>query len=738
MAVNELVYKGVTYTALRSASGILSESLPLSALPVDTLRVVVVDEAFEHTEDLLGYSYGDVVLYYHDGALVGKFYLENIIRTGRIDWSFSCISPIGLLLTDYHYGNVYTGETASEVLADIIKGIIPYTLDTTLGKSQIYGWLPKATRRDNLRNLLFAIGARAVKDANGDTLFIPYSDNPPYAIDGSKFYLSNNSVEAGTPATQAMLTEHAYFILPNDEEVTLFNGEAIAEDIVTPKGDPMSGIIVTFEQPMHDLSVTGGTILESGVNYAVLAGSSYVQLTGKKYTHTERIVSKTITTQGVKNVVSSNDCHLINFMNSDSVAERLISFYGYSKRVTADMIISGEKPGDKVTFVDPYGEEDEGYIESLNLSMSKELKATVSIVSGFIPPHEGGLFTREAILTGSGEFTIPDGVRIIRFVLFSGAQGGKAGKAGTAAGAGKTHSYSHTSWISGKVTSRGEVKLWSDGGKGGPGGEGGLAPLIFEGRMTVKAGQKITYSCGVGGTGAIFNAASPDTPGADGTETTFGDQSSNSGSRPSVAGWVDILTGEIYARPGPAGLPGGDAAKFPPDYTIPDNSSDLNEVLKFVESTAATDEDGGVWPGGVTRVKEGTTDVAWWKTYATNPAGNAGSFGGYTPGVGGAAGAVAPADVKGSQSVSNTRVSAYAANGQKGGTPTLTPKKPGLTMGGRGGYGGGGGGVPGWAAYETNPSEFTGSASASAGSAGPGGDGGPGGPGGDGMIIVYY
>ena len=81
---------------------------------------------------------------------------------------------------------------------------------------------------------------------------------------------------------------------------------------------------------------------------------------------------------------------------------------------------------------------------------------------------------------------------------------------------------------------------------------------------------------------------------------------------------------------------------------------------------------------------------------------------------------------------------ANAANGLQGATPTLTPKKPGLTIGGRGGYGGGGGSCPSWAGAGKDPRSYTGSITTDGGEPGAGGLGGPGGPGGDGCIILYY
>ena len=250
--------------------------------------------------------------------------------------------------------------------------------------------------------------------------------------------------------------------------------------------------------------------------------------------------------------------------------------------------------------------------------------------------------------------------------------------------------------------------------------------------MAVKHGQPIHFNCGIGGHGAEYNAESA-TEGEEGGPTTFGTLTTDSGSYPSETGWLDVVSGEIFASTGLDGLPGGDGAGAPDDYTIPDNSSNLNEILKYKPATGAVDEDGVEWPGGPTKEKDGQENVVYWQQY--DSLSYNGAWAGYALGPGGAAGVVLEeSTVRGT----NNYAKAFAADGLPGATPTLTPKKAALTIGGRGGYGGGGGSCPSWAGAEKDPTGSSVTLGTTEGAPGVGGNGGPGGPGGDGCILLFY
>lgn len=752
MAVNEMVYNGKVFTKIRKGGAKCnkSESLSLSSLPVDTLTVTVVDERhwdfpLANSDDQLlyvsegypivaklsderldDYQYGSVVMYYHDGNLVGKFYLEEILQVGKWDWKFSCVSDMGLLVSSYHYGGLYNGAKAKDVIADIIGNIIPYTLDSSLQEAELYGWLPKSTRRNNLRDVLFAIGAQVVRDVNGDAVFQPYEAEPQsYEIVPGKFYKTGGSVNNGTPATQAILTEHAYSARDTDETEVLFDGEVVGEDIVTPKGAKVNGIIVVFDEPHYDLVVSGATLFESGVNYAVLGSAAYGSLTGKKYTHTQRTLTRDGKATGTPNVVQSSKCALVNIRNSPSVADRLIAFYGYATKVTTDLVLTTQKPGDFVTFTDPYGIRRKGYIQSLEITMSKVMKARATIICGFIPPVDVPMYLHHEFFFANTTWTVPEGVTSVRVVCIGGGPGGPSGVEGEPNNpTGQTHNWGphRTSGSSYYYNTYGTDVAPTAGGAGGKGSPGADGGKVYSTTIEVTPGQKFQITIGQGGAGGV-NAGAGSVAGSPGGATTFGNLSSESGDVV-PNGYFEEVTGQTYAGKGNTGIDGGAGVTGKGRLQTSSFWGDQEMVFEYEIPP-------GVVYNGVTYVpgqKQGT------ETYSSSESGSASQNGGevtigYAWGLGGGA----AAGVNGPNSTNR--------KGATGAKPITPPAQTKAGYGGHGGHGGGGaGGNGGMSASrrirsDKTPQSTPGGSQSSQQSGGLGGDGGDGAPG---ACFIYY
>lgn len=719
---NSLTYGKKTYNddakgtdTLVSVSAFVGDSLPSASLPIDTLvskvmdydlhpRILIADGLPAVADGNLAVAqkessgidtrskYGDVVRYYRDDSLFGKFYLaEKIKRTGKYEYSMSCVSAIGLLLTEYHYGGIYNGETAAEVIADVVGGTIYYSIDTSLAAVPIYGWLKKATRRDNLRDVLFAIGAQIRKNTVGELNIIPMTAGETYEITSDEFYMGG-SVTGGNPATGVKVTEHSFIKLPDDETVALYEGETVAEELATPKGKRVTGVLVDFAEPMHDLTIENAEILESGANYAVLSSSANAVLKGQKYTHTQRVISRTSNTGGSPNVLVSSECCLVNQLNAELVADRLMAYYGYGKTVEADIVVDNQRPGDAVTFTDPFGAATTGFIADMDLTMSAILKARVSIVSGFVPTASGNYYNNVMVITESGSVTIPAECKgKARVVLIGGGDGGEAGESGEDGDSGTTYA---------SITAAGTGGVFAgDPGNGGKGGKGGAGGKILVATMSVKAGQTLSAIIGQGGAGAIYGGL----PGA-GTASKFGTLSSDDGA--SANGYVPINGETTYALSGDDGQAGGRGQEAGDTY----DGGDRPEITY----------DGDTWTAGA----HGAYATAQVTTPSSTVAvGVGGRGGGAAIGVNGSKGA------DGWASTSGGTGSAIGGAGAAGATPTITPDDavvPGA--GGHGGHGGGGGGGGGTAI----------AADAVAGKGGTGGKGGAGGKGANGIILIYY
>ena len=738
----KITYKNWMFDSSRTekAAPTQEQSLSCESISADTLTVVVRCD----DPSIMAFQKNDAIRFWENDsdASMQTYYLRSIERTGATAYKIVAWSVVGLLATIPHKGGIYTGQTVSEVISDIC-GSVPVVVKSVFANIKLYGWLPYCqpktngegkSARDNLAQVLFAIGAYLTTDLNGVLHIDSLWDGTASVIQSSRMYLSGGKVGYSDPISAVTVTEHQY--VAGTEVKELFSGTA------------QNGDIITFSEPMHSLSATGFTILESGANYAKISAGSGA-LTGKAYIHNTRLITQPVTAGAVENVKSVTDATLISLVNSYAVAKRLADYYRCRETITNDIVSGHEKPGHVVSVYHPYDKKMvSACIQSLDTTMSATLKSSMEALVGFKPaqPESAEYFDERVVLTGSGEWQVPENVTAITAVLIGGAQGGHCGHGGNPAQL-KTDNRSET--ILGSLTQHTTTK-WAIGGKGGEGGYPGAGGKILQSTLDVTPGQKISFTCGVGGFGAAFDASNrantTDTPGALGTNTTFGLLSSSTGTS-SDAGYLDPVTGEVFAPTGERGIAGGDGAGMQEEVTD-------DNLLMPTSSGSVTDEDGNVWAGGATQLDD--------RGQIKATAGDEQSFTGdlaegyvgggvsYNCGSGAAAGANGnPGNAAGSFRLvavpsrgmpkTSITVTASGSASVNGADATLVPKKPTVYgKGGRGGYGGGGDGATGISQTYYGGSKsgtlnnYPGSVRTT------GSNGAQGGPGGDGCIILYY
>ena len=705
--MNQIIYSKWVFEDddIRSAQIYRATSLIADSLEPNTLNATVRCS----DSSILEFEQDTRLTYVHSTDLPAYFYIQDITRTGPDEYAISAMSAIGRLIHgEQHYGGIYTGQTVGQVIPEIC-GPVPCVIKTNLQDVQIYGWLPIASRRDNLAQILFAVGAWIRDDLDGvlhiERLWDGYTAN----ITQAQIY-QGPSMSYGAKVTQVVVTEHQY--VQGGEEVTLFEGQS------------QQGDIITFSEPAYNLRASGFSILESNANYAkITAGNG--TLIGSAYIHNTRQVSADVSQAAEPNVVTVSDATLVSLVNSSDVAQRLAQYYACLATFDGDILPGQQLDGNVVGIYDPFDRQMvQACLKSLDIKISGTLKATVSALVGFKPPQvdDSQTLDERIVLTGSGTYQIPAGTTLIRYVLISGAQGGHCGQKGGDVGTSPSVSWSDPTW--------GDQYRGcglADGGVGGEGGAPGAGARILEGTLDISDIASIPYSCGLGGLGAAYDPDDPD--GSAGSDTELG-AATTAGAQAPEDGYTDPITGEKYGGIGDQGIPGGKGAGKAAEVTTVDDET----VQLFDPAESVTDEDGNTWSGGLTETEADAPDRV-----AMEMRENDGARIWYSRGLG--AGAAAGANGSGpgpeaSVSVRSSSIVATAASGLDGATPALTPKKPAqYGKGGRGGYGGGGASSGGLAIGSTDSSDYT--VSITAGTGGLGGNGGPGGPGGDGCIILY-
>lgn len=692
---HSIVYESWTFPADKIKEGnlYLATSLLASSLEVNSfVPVVECDDPA-----ILDFQRNAKLLYYAEPGRPMVFRVQNIKRVGPKLYEITATSTLGLLTEGQHMGGIYTGQEAEEVILDIC-GTVPVEIKNNLKKIKLYGWLPIAAPRDNLAQVLFAIGAALKTDLDGvlrvETLWDGISGQVPQ----DNMYTDAN-VDYSARITQVIVTEHQY--IPWTEEKQLFEGTAQAGDVIT------------FDEPMHDLAAEGFTILASGANWAkVSAGSG--TLTGKTYIHNTRQVSKAVQEAGTPNVKTVENATLVSLANSSAVAQRLADYYRCRELIDAPVVYRGESPGDRLATWHPFDKTGvDACLESADITLSNTLKAQEKLLVGYVPPQAGDVeyFDTTEEITEDGEWEVPDGVTEITAVCIGGGWGGYSGYPGD------KMSYPPPDYKN--VGSEKYVGYNAGyGAEGGLGGAPGSGGRILVGNLNVQPHQKFQAHIGVGGKGG-GQSSSGSNVGIEGSPTTFGSFTSADGS-PNPSGYTDILTGKVYALQGElSGIAGGKGS-----------GGDPNSSTGYLKGTSITDRQGNVWSAGnITSSSENAVLDTGGRVYAAQ----AGRGCGGGPAVGsngrdGQKGTVSGSDQYGVPSI--------AIGGASGNGADAVKAEPQLKQGGFGGHGGHGGGGEGGTGLAViwNPVSID-KFSVNRGRPGYGGEGGDGGKG---IILLHY
>lgn len=665
---NKIVYGQWTFSDddIHNGNVYVTISLMSDALEANTFTATV--ECSD--KSILDFERNSPLTYFSLGKQIGVFYVQSITREGPTTYTISATSAIGFLIEGLHYGGIYTGQTVAEVLPSIC-GTVPYVVKTNLRETALYGWLPVASPRDNLSQVLFAIGAVIKTDLDGVLHIEGLWDGISGTFGQDRMYMGP-SVDYESKVTQVVVTEHQY--IEGGEETNLFEGTA------------QDGDIITFDEPMHNLQATGITILESGANYAKVSSGSGT-LTGTAYVHNTRQVTEDVLQANEPNVKTVTEATLVSLVNSRAVAQRIANYYKSYQTINADAVYQGEAPGDLLSTWHPYDQEAvSACLESADISMSNTLKASEELLIGFVPPQiqEEEILENRVVLTGQGVWEIPSGVTNFVAVLIGGGANGQEGSDGTVGTVYRSQSdygsQNGTLQPGSSISTSASANASSGtAGEGGDGGQGGSGGKILRVEVNVSGQTSISYNCGVaveyGGT----------------SETVFGEYTSANGST-SELGYTDPITGELFATPGNAGRKGGNGGSPGEDGEDAGSASGgqavtggtINDSDSASRTTGTANDDGTV------------TNI--WLTYSVNATFRIGNGGGGGAGGNGENGGSAVFDRAPTCSVNNRGMASaygYSIAGGDGGNGGNGEDGKNYGCGGDGGHGGGGAGACG-------------------------------------------
>lgn len=374
--------------SISNIEGELSCSIVNENLAFDTFTPIV-KYIKTGSSDLESVPYGTPVLYYIDTRMIGRFYIKNIERTSKFLYRLNCVSGVGLLSRMKHYGGLYlTGNRYKDILKEILRkdpkdsnseSVFKYSVDESIENIRINGYLPYASKRDNLYQFLLATNTNIITDLNCDYVFTSFRGGQTSEQIQTNNIYDAGSVKYGSSPSKITITKHAYRMKTTQEEETIFDN---SDDIL-----PLADKLIEFGSAPIDLSTirVEGSLTASYINENIAIVSGIGKILGKPYAHDEDTVEQEDPSAYEDKEISVSDCTLITENNINVVSQRLFAYYKNAKTIDNEIVLTKEKCGNKYSFIDPFQDNRNGILIKMTLVTDAIIKASCEIIADWNP-----------------------------------------------------------------------------------------------------------------------------------------------------------------------------------------------------------------------------------------------------------------------------------------------------------------------------------------------------------------
>lgn len=305
---------------------------------------------------------------------MGTLYLSEWKNKEYKTMQFKAQDLIGVIdSTDFNGGmyiNILFGDLIDEIMKSAGVDEDNYEIEECLKNIKITGYIPICSHRAALQKAIFTVGA--IADCSRSDKIKIYTISSELK---STIYMENKS-----DSSQEILQNE----LVTGVEVTSHNyvkGTKL-EELVKQELDVGENKII-FNDPVHDISCTGGTIIEANCNYAIIncSEASEVIINGYKYVDNQIIyrAEKELSSGEKENILKVQSVCLINKSIATNIAERILNYYQGTYKISFENILTqGEKVGNYTGLESTYEQALAGNI----------IKQDIDLTGGFISKTE--------------------------------------------------------------------------------------------------------------------------------------------------------------------------------------------------------------------------------------------------------------------------------------------------------------------------------------------------------------
>lgn len=301
---------------------------------------------------------------------MGTFYLDEWKNETEAISNMKAIDLIGIMDKTTFYGGIYFDKPILDILDEIFTSanidLEQYLeISEELANIKLSGYIPICTHREALQQVIFPIGA--VADCSRSEKIKIYKINN-YSeckeIDYKRKRQDSETVELSEIVTGVQVTAHEY----------TYNNSASIEELYNSELE-IGEYLITFSEPVYNISVTNGNLKEYTCNYAKIevSSKSTVIINGYKYFHTTQVYESRI--QGLvdsdkENILQVTNATLINKEIAQEISDRILTYYQNSYNLSVDFRIKTETLGDTAVVDTLYNQKLKGVINKLDIDLT--------------------------------------------------------------------------------------------------------------------------------------------------------------------------------------------------------------------------------------------------------------------------------------------------------------------------------------------------------------------------------
>ena len=302
-----------------------------SKIPINTGNIVIdshrnIDYTFQKRQPLT---------VYFDENLHATLFVKTANRQSKTLWSVQAEDYVGILDNIPFAGGIYKDKNAIDLINEISEvSKIPFDISNDFADEVVTGYIPYTTCRNALSQVAFVIGA--IVDTSYSAMVRVYKISNEISQEiPLKRIMQGQTFKDETEITAIDVTAYKYTSI--DEDMTAYDAFELGEG---------EGILVKFNEPLHDLKITNGEIIESGANYAIINIQAGGVLEGKKYlrtTKTKRKQNPNVLRTDTDRIISVSQAYLVSENILDNMLDICYNYYKQNNSVASLKIVDGKR-----------------------------------------------------------------------------------------------------------------------------------------------------------------------------------------------------------------------------------------------------------------------------------------------------------------------------------------------------------------------------------------------------------